>query len=262
LQQPSFGSIAAVQALRLHLNLFARRYVAALHSFTQLPLRGGLQEWAALEPETVEGSARHFPGVGLLVGMAACVVFAVVSLPLPPSALSPFVAAVLATLATLLLTGATHELGLFQWADAQQRTGDPLQDGSASPALGAIGLVLVLALKFSLLAVLGAQSAGGVMAALLAGHVVSRFWPLVLAGVDRHSLLIAGLWCAIPMLLMVFADGMAFLLVALVVSGLAFLAVRQRAIRRGESSSVSTLGATQQICEVAFYLGAAFGLLG
>lgn len=251
--------------------LFLRRYLAALHSFTRIPLRGGLTAWTDLEPDTLRGAARHFPGVGLLVGMVACVVFAVVSIPLPEGPLSPFVAAAVATFATVLLTGARHESALGRFAAA-------LETGAPPGTFAPLALVLVLALKLGLLAVLGHQSAPGVLAALLAGHAVSRFWPLLLATVlppvgagsagplagpvERRALLVAGLWCVPPLALMVLAEGVAFVLLAVIASGLAMIALGRHAARRLQGRTADSLGATQQAAEAAFYLGAAFGVIG
>jgi adenosylcobinamide-GDP ribazoletransferase len=251
---------------------FLRRYLAAMHSFTRLPLSGGLTRWTDLQPETLRASARHFPGVGLLVGFVGCVVFAVFSIPLPDAPLSPLVAAVLATIATVLLTGAAHEGALARFAASLEQ--------APRVAFAPLALVLVLAAKLGLLAVLGQTSAAGVLTALFAGHAVSRFWPLLLATtlpyvgdggdaaqplagpIERRALLVAGLWCVLPLLLMVLAEGVAFLLLAVIASALAMIAMGRYAARHQRGNTGDSLGATQQVGEAAFYLGAAFGVIG
>ncbi|HEY8356041.1 MAG TPA: adenosylcobinamide-GDP ribazoletransferase [Ramlibacter sp.] len=194
----------------------------------------------------------HLPGAGLLVGAAACVVFAVVSLPLPDATASAFTAALLSTIATLLLTGAANEEALARTVD---RLGP--QEGIATQALLAVGLAV--ATKVALLAVLASQSAGGVLAALLAAHAVSRFWTLCIDGAppDRRGLAVASAWCLPALGLMLLAGGPAFVLVAVAASALAWWL-----LRRHGPDHADTAGATQQVCEVAFYLGAAFGLRG
>ncbi len=221
--------------------LFLRRWLAALAGATRIPVTGSLGAWADLQPEIVAESSRHLPGVGVVVGMAACIVFALLSLPLPLTPLSPVVAAIACIVASVLLTGGRHEQGLARWGAGNETWG------------GTLALVLVLAGKLALLGVLGLQSAAGVMAALLAGHTVSRFWPLLLSG--TRALAIAALWCLVPLLLMLLADGPAFLLLALAASGVAFAVLRPKL--RGSSEG---LHAMQQVCELAFYLGAAFGV--
>ncbi|MGV3571847.1 MAG: adenosylcobinamide-GDP ribazoletransferase [Ramlibacter sp.] len=236
---------------RERLQRFLRRWLQALRGATRLPLPPSLAPWATAE-EPAAAVAPHLPGVGLLVGAAACVVFALVSLPLPDTTASALVAALLATVATMLLTGAADEQGLARWID-----GWGTQQGLATAAMLAVGLAV--ATKVALLAVMAGQSAGGVLATLLAGHVVSRFWPL--AGeerVDREALLVGGLWCLPALLLMWLAGGAGCVLAALVASGLACLVLRRH--RHPWPADADDPAATQQVCEVAFYLGAAFAL--
>jgi adenosylcobinamide-GDP ribazoletransferase len=246
-----------VPDLRATFVLFLRRCLAATQAFTRLRIPDSLAVWAQLLPGDAADSARHWPGVGLLAGMAAAVVFAVVSLPLPPGPLSPLVAAVAATIATALLTGARHEESLARHA-------------------GTVALVLVLAAKLALLALLGLHSPAGVLAALLGAHAVSRLFALLLARslpplpaqaanhpllqrADRWTLGAAAIWCLVPLLLMLLAGGLKFVLLALVVGALAFGLLRRRFQQQG-GVGLDGIGAAQQVCEAAFYLGAAFGV--
>lgn len=262
-----------MQRVLANFTLFLRHYLVALQFFTRLPVTGPAAQWTGFGPELLRASAPHFPGVGLLVGLAACLVFAVVSLGLPDGPVAPLAAAAFSTAATALLTGAFHEAGLADTADGLAP--QPARTG----AFGALALVLVVGAKLALLAVLAAHSAAGVIVALLAGHAVSRFWPLVLVHtlahvggeatgrsqpladrLDRRGLAIAGLWCAVPLLLMVAADGVPFLVLALALSAGALFGLRAWLRHRIQGFTGESLGAAQQVCEVAFYLGAAFGL--
>lgn len=246
------------------LKRFVRHYLVALQGATRLPVAGAVAR-AGAGPELAAGSAPHLPGVGLLVGAAACVCFALVALLLPYSPATPLAAALLSVVATVLLTGAAHEQGLARALGQRGAAGD----------LGTLALVLVVSIKVALLAVLASQSEAGVLAALLAGHVVSRFWPLGLgyalpfAGssldpaevpVDRDGLLVAALWCMPAVLLMLFVGGAVFVLLALVASGLALYALLRHYRQGLRSLTPDSLGAAQQVCEAAFYLGAAIGL--
>ncbi len=144
---------------------------------------------------------------------------------------------------------------------------------------GALALALALLAKVSLLAVLAAQSPTAVMAALLAGHVLSRFWPLLLArglpylgeagvtGVgplagrlEPRALGVAGGWSLAALLVALLAQGPVFAIFALLGSALALLWVRKLFNRRLQGFNEHGLGAAQQACETAFYLGAAIGL--
>lgn len=272
-------------ALRDTLRRFLRHYLLAVQFFTRIPITGPLADWTGFSPEMLRASATHFPGVGWLVGMAACVVFAVLSLGLPDGPHTALAAAVGCTVATVLMTGAFHEDGLADVADGlggspeRARALEIMKD-SRIGAFGAIALVLALGSKVALLAVLAAASPAAVLTALLAAHTVSRFWPLVVIhtlphvgheggskskplaeSMDRRSLQLAALWCIAPLAFMALAHGIAFVAVALAFSALACLGMRRWFARRLQGFTGDCLGATQQVCEIAFYLGAAFGLV-
>ncbi len=266
----------------MNFHQFLRHYLMALQSFTRLPLAGTTASWPDFVPDGAPAGTVHFPGVGLLVAVAACLVFAVVSLGLPDTALSPLVAAAFSTAATAILTGAAHERGLAATADGLGANVDRDQALAIMAdvrvgALGALALLLVVGAKLALLAVLAVHSAAGVIVTLLAGHAVSRFWPLALmhsmahvggdegrapwAGtLDRRGLAFAGLWCAAPLLLMIASGGWPFLILALALSAAALFGLRAWFRHHLQGFNGACLGAAQQVCEVSFYLGAAFGL--
>ena len=243
--------------IRASFVLFLRRCLAATRVFTRIPIAGSLAQWAQLQPADAAASARHWPGVGMLAGLGACMAFVLVSLLLPPGPLAPLVAAVAATIATALLTDSRQEEGLARHA-------------------GTAALVLVLAGKLAVLALLGLQSPAAVLATLVGGPAVSRLLALLVAWslpplpgqpadhpllqrADRSALLAAALWCVVPLLLMLLAGRVPFMLAALEASALAFAVLRRQSQRRG-GVDLDGIGAAQQICEAAFYLGAAFGV--
>jgi adenosylcobinamide-GDP ribazoletransferase len=263
---------------------FLRQYLFAVHAFTRLPVRGSLAQWMGEGPDNLRASAAHFPGVGWLVGIAACAAFALAGLALGDNPFAPLGAAVICLGATLLLTGAGHETGLARTADAF---------GSAAPAARAMGAagdshlgshgVLALALsvliKVALLAILAAHSPTAVLAALLAAHVLSRFWPLLLRtglpwlgarppadagdwadGIEPRGVGIAAAWSIVAVAIAWLAEGPAFALAAVAAGGLALLWMRRLFAQHPERFGASGLGATQQACEAATYLGAAIGL--
>ena len=246
---------------------FLRHYLTAIQRFTLLPITGALGKWVDFSPEPQRGMACHLPGVGWLAGLVACTAFALTGLALPSSPYAPLAAAVACTIATVLLTGAIHEEALTDFVQV------------ASASHGTVALVLALLFKIALLAVLAGQSPAAVLAGLLAGHVVSRFWPLVLmrrrtdAGdegtahshdfaerVDGRSLAVAAGWCILPLLVAFLVEPPAFAITGVVLSGLAWLGMRQLLAHRSARFNPDCVGATQQVCEIAFYLGAAVGL--
>jgi adenosylcobinamide-GDP ribazoletransferase len=265
---------------------FLRQYLIAVQFFTRMPLTGALAQWAGSSPDLLRASTAHFPGVGWLAGLLACTVFAVLGLALPDTPYAPVVAAVGCTIATVWLTGGSHEKGLAAVADglggsAGRLDAVEIMKDSRLGAYGGLALALVLLAKVSLLGVLAAQSPAAVLAALLGAHVLSRFWPLVLvrtlpyvgdanaaAGkppgdrIDSRALGIAGAWCVLPLAVALLAQGMAFAITAIASSGLALLWMRRQFMRRLAGFTGDCLGAAQQVCEIAFYLGAAVTLGG
>jgi adenosylcobinamide-GDP ribazoletransferase len=242
-----------VTALRDSFEVFAREFMLALRRFTRL--RPGVQD-----EHPTDGSAAlaQLPGVGWLVGMIACLVFALVSVLLRGNPWSPAVAAVFSTLATVMLTGALHEGALFRTADRLEAVPD-----SPGSAMGVIASLLLIAGKLALIAALAAASEAAVMAALFAAHVTSRYLPLAVAHwlapgtVERRALGLSAIWCVVPLLLMIPVRGPAFLGLALLAAVLAAFVMLHLLRRRASGFDDGVLGAVQQVCEAAFYLGAA-----
>ena len=228
-------------------------------------------------------SAAHVPAVGWLVGFAGCAAFALVGLALPATPFAALAAAVASTAVTAVLTGGAHEAGLAHAADALGAGVAParalgIMKDRHLGSFGALALVLALLAKLSLLAVLAAQSPVAVLAALLCGHVVSRFWPLLLtrtlawldepaAGsdapfgsrIDPRALAIAAAWAIAALAVGVAAQGLAFAVLGVVLSGLVLLGARRLFAQRLQGFTKECVGALQQAGEIAFYLGAAIG---
>jgi len=261
-----------------------RHFLLAVQFFTRIPVTGRLARWVGYSPAMLRASAAHFPGVGWLVALVAGAVYAALFLALPQSDLSALVAAAACTAASVLLTGGFHEDGLADVADGlggsaeRQRALEIMKD-SRIGAFGAMALVLALLLKVALLAVLGGAGLDAALAALLGGQVLSRFLPLLLVRalphvgdaanskskpladqITRGALACAALWCFVPLALMVYMEGALFLIVPVITSALALLYMRRLFARRLQGFTGDCLGATQQVCEIAFYLGAALAL--
>lgn len=261
---------------------FLHQYLLAVQSYTRLPVTGTATE-SASNPQAQHASAAHYPGVGWLVGIVACVVFALLGTALGDTAFAPMAAAVGCIAVAWMITGGDHEAGLARTADAlaTASTASGMHDMAKIPALGSQGvLALTLAVlsKVSLLAVIAAQSPVAVMGALIAAHVLSRFWPLLLAGklawlgepgthtpllADRtepREMGVAAAWCAAAIAIAWLAGGGAFATLAVAGGALVLLVMMRLFARRLDGFTESAFGATQQLCEVATYLGAAIGL--
>ena len=274
---------------------FLRHYLLSLQFFTRVPVTGRLADWVGFSPAMLRASAAHLPGVGVLVGGVVALGTWLLLALLPASPFAPLVAAVLGTVASVLMTGAFHEDGLADVADglggtlSRERALEIMKDSRVG-AFGAIAVVLALLAKVSLLALLGSLHGAVLCVALFTGHVVSRFWPLLTIRLLPHvgdvagskskpladqisiaSLWVAALWSFGALALVVIAQSAMFFIVprlgwpalslwlgaGVLASGLAWLGMLRWFVRRLQGFTGDCLGATQQVCELAFYLGLA-----
>ncbi|MBC5785048.1 adenosylcobinamide-GDP ribazoletransferase [Ramlibacter sp. USB13] len=238
--------------LREHLDLFA----LALHRATVL--RVGTRP--RHDPESVRASDAHLPGAGWVVGLAACLVFALVGLALRSSPWGAAAAAVAAMVATATLTRGRGETGLFRTAERLQGLAAPGTSGA-----GALVLWLLLTGKLVLLAALASLSESAVMAALFAAQVLSRVAPLLLArsldgDVPPRAIQVGLAWCVVPLVLLFVGAGLFALLFAVAAAVLACYGMWRLARLQAEPGDRDALAASQLACEVAIYLGTAIGL--
>ena len=276
---------------------FVRHYLLALQFFTRIPVRGRLADWVGFSPQMLRASAAHFPGVGWLVGLLVAGLSLLLCMGLPSGGFSPLIVAALGTAFGILLTGAFHEDGLADVADGlggslqRERALDIMKDSRVG-AFGAMAIAMVLLIKLALLAQLASMGAALLCALLFLAHVVSRTWPLLLIRFLPHvgdtaaskskpladqitlpALLVALVWCALAVLMVLglqlrwaavvplplapqWASGM---LAALAASALAFAWMGRWFARRLQGFTGDCLGATQQVCELAVYLGFLLG---
>ena len=277
---------------------FIRHYLLCVQFFTRIPVTGRLADWVGFSPAMLRASAGHFPGVGVLVGALVAGFSTLLLMALPQTGSAPLVAAALGTALGVLITGAFHEDGLADVADGlggsheRDRALEIMKDSRVG-AFGAIAVVLVLLCKVALLALLGDVSAPLMVAVLFAGHVVSRTWPLLTirlmphvgdaAGskskpladqISRGALFTGCLWCLMALAFVIYVqtatefiaidlamDGLLLaLLNAVVVSAVAWAWMARWFWRRLGGFTGDCLGATQQVCELAFYFGLALSL--
>ncbi|MFZ6768966.1 adenosylcobinamide-GDP ribazoletransferase [Undibacterium sp. Di26W] len=244
-----------------------RLFFIALQFFTRIPIPA----WVGFEADWLRQSSRYFPATGWVVGVVCAGVYAGAA-ELWPHA----VAVVLSTIAGILLTGAFHEDGFADVCDGfgggmtPERVLDIMKDSRVG-AYGAIGILLMLALKLALLISLPAQMT---VPALLLAHPMSRLascsliWRMHYA---RHEgkakplaqemrsgeFLIACLTVCLPAawLLVYFPFQPASLLTSLVLIVLLTWRMARMFQRRINGFTGDCLGATQQVAEVGIYLG-------
>lgn len=239
-------------------------FLGAIRFFTRLPVPGTLgQEQAALEK-----AMRYYPAVGLLVGMLASLVFSVVTF------FWPLTLAVLAAMVTaIFVTGALHEDGWSDMLDGFGGGGDresilAIMRDSRIGNFGAVGLMVLLLVRFCALLELAGGKVLLVPVALVAGHAVSRlcstgvFHWLDYARTEgkaapfsdklgRNDLIFAAVTALLPVLLLSPAQSLLALLFA---AGVSFWLWRLFKRRIGGYTG-DCLGAVQQLAEVAFYGG-------
>ena len=239
--------------------------------------------------DLLQASAAYFPAVGWVIGIASASVFWVISHLLPAASAAPWVAAVMSTIFSVLMTGGFHEDGLADVADGLGGVGSTggedvrhaleIMKDSRIGAFGAMALVLALMAKVSVLGLIGQIDIWTASFALFSGHVVSRFWPLLLirtlpyvaelAGskskplaerISGASLLIAGLWLFAALGLVIGLQYSFCWLSGFALSAVGCFWMYRLFKRRLGGFTGDCLGATQQVCEITFLLGIAFAL--
>lgn len=243
-----------------------RLFFVALQFFTRLPV----PRWVGFEEEWLHHASRYFPAVGIVVGAITAGTYA-----LAQSWWPPVMAVLASTIVGIYLTGAFHEDGFADTCDGlgggmtRQRVLEIMVD-SRIGAYGAIGILLMLAMKC---AVLSSMSSHIAIAALLAGHPLSRLastaliWRLAYAKgegkakplaqrMSNSEFLIAAATALLPAAALLYLDVLRWqsLLAGVVALALAAIWLARKFQRRIGGYTGDCLGAVQQLSEVAFYL--------
>lgn len=233
----------------------------ALGFLTRIPIPRSVEHNA----ENLNDAARYFPAVGLLVGAFAALIYNAAAHIWPPA-----IAVLLSMIGTVLLTGAFHEDGFADscdgfgggWERAQILT---IMKDSRIGTYGAIGLGLILALKF---AALQSLALAAIAPALLIGHCWSRvlatsyLFDLEYARDDDSKVkplatrltpvgLQIAVLTAVPLIFLVSVAQAIWLVGVLMMWRWAFAAYCKR--RLGGYTG-DCLGAAQQVAEVLIYL--------
>lgn len=253
-----------------------RLLLVAIQFLTRLPV----PPFAYYNPQWLHQSSRHFPAVGLLVGLLCAGVFWLGSI-----LFAPLVAAVISTVFGIRLTGGFHEDGLADSCDGlgggltRERTLTIMKD-SRLGTYGVLGLVSALLLKVTLLASMPLSVA---IIALIIGHTASRLLCISLlallpyGGEIEHAkakpmaqqltplqgvlsggwLILAGVLVTIIFPNTMHQIGLGQWLLTLLLALIATDYMRRLLYRRLEGYTGDGLGATQQVSEVAIYIGLA-----
>lgn len=238
-----------------------RLLLMAIQYFTRVPM----PSWVGHSAEHLNSTPRYFPAVGLFVGGIGALALWATSLILPGP-----LPVILSTATTMLLTGAFHEDGLADTFDGlgggatRDRALEIMKD-SRLGTYGASALVLTLLIKIAALNALPVMFA---IVVLITGHAFSRACAVTLlfAGshvgnpelsraravaqpMSRGELTVAVIigvaplyWCGLHA-----AAGFVCAMIVLYLLARWFL-------RRLGGFTGDTLGATQQLTEITFYL--------
>ena len=271
----SSSKLSVLQRLRYE----ARLILVAVQFLTRISVRS----FSHYDPQWLHQSSRYFPAVGLLIGLLCAGVFWLSSL-----LFIPLVAAVISTAFGIKLTGAFHEDGLADSCDGlgggltRERTLTIMKD-SRLGTYGVLGLVSALLLKISLLTAMPIPVA---IVALIIGHTASRLFCISLltllpyGGEIEHAkakpmaqqltplqaIYSSGwLMLAITLVALVFPNTMQQIgiwqwLLALLLGIGATDYMRRLLRRRLDGYTGDGLGATQQLSEIAIYIGLAASL--
>lgn len=257
----------------MNLKLQWRYFLLALGFFTRLPV----PSFPDFQESDLNHSARYFPLVGVLVGLLAAITWWLAALLFPASI------AVLCSMAvTIYLTGAFHEDGLADSADGlgggldRKRKLEIMQD-SRLGSYGAVALVGMLLFKFHTLSALPAAM---LPFSLIAGHALSRLAAVYIMATTQYArpagkskplattltkndlwfASVFGLWSWIGFASLLWLNhggtgALRFLLLTALPVFLVWEWWRRLLLRNLQGYTGDTLGATQQLTELAFYLG-------
>ena len=242
-------------------------FFAALRFFTRLPV----PTWVGHSQDQLDHAARYFPLVGVIVGAIGAGVSEAAALMLPVS-----IAVLLGMAATILATGAFHEDGFSDSCDGfgggwEKRQVLTIMKDSRVGSYGAIGVALLLLAKFNALTELNAAFAPSVFVlALIAGHSLSRLAATALihaldyvredptakskplaTRMGRGELAVAAVFGLAPCVLLPTLQ----VLIALGSLMLTTWFAARYFVKRIGGYTGDCLGATQQLAELAFYLG-------
>ncbi|HJS00790.1 MAG TPA: adenosylcobinamide-GDP ribazoletransferase [Flavobacterium sp.] len=244
-------------------------FFTSLMFYTRIPCPKNIDH----HPDYLNKASRYFPLIGWIVGGISFGVYCLASF-----IFSPEIAVVLSMIGSILLTGAFHEDGFADVCDGfgggwtKEKILLIMKD-SAIGAYGAIGLVLLFVLKFQSLVQLVGETNSMITIFLLfvAAHALSRLAAVSIVFTHEYSredasskskpiaqnytwreVLGASFFGLLPLLLLSFFFWQIVLVLIPVFLFRFFLARYFQKWIGGYTGDC--LGATQQVCEVVFYL--------
>ena len=239
-------------------------FLTAVMFYTRIPV----PSWVNHDADYLNKATKYFPLIGWIVALIASLVFVGANYLFNPS-----IAIIISMAASVLLTGAFHEDGFADVCDGfgggwtKEKILMIMKDSRVG-AYGVIGTIFILSLKFYVLA---SFTPIQIPIVLIAAHALSRWAastfiltheyvrenedskakPVAKKFLFTHFL-IASLFGILPIIL--FKNAMAFLLIIPVYLMKVYLANYFKKWIGGYTGDC--LCATQQLCEIVFYLSA------
>ena len=249
--------------VRAELDYFA----SALTFYTRLPCPYP----ASYSDENLNKSRKYFPLIGWVVGGISVLVYLFAQLLVPPA-----VALLLSMAATIYATGAFHEDGFTDSCDAFGGGWDKEQiltimKDSRIGTYGTVAIAMLLATKFATLLGLGNFSTSMLLITMVSGHTISRFLastvvqsndyvrdidqskirPIATRRLTTGEMLFSSVFVVVPFCLY---SPLWLPVLAMVPAIVSRWYLAGYFSRRIGGYTGDCLGATQQLCEVVFYL--------
>jgi adenosylcobinamide-GDP ribazoletransferase len=249
-----------------------RLFFTALQFYTRL----SVPAWVGYNPDDMNKATRYLPLIGWIVGFIAGIFFLLGTylLDLPTGV-------ILSIISSILLTGAFHEDGFADACDGfgggwtKEKILEIMKDSRVG-TYAVAGLILLLGLKFSLLHALSLYIENQPILILLisiSAHASSRFMavtmifthsyvrftndskskPVAEPG-SKNTLLIAAVFALIPLLVLSFMLNQPGLLAVIPILYLIKIMLARYFTKWIGGYTGDCLGATQQVCEIGFYI--------
>jgi len=249
-----------------------RLFFMALQFYTRLPIPA----WVGYTPDDMNKATRYLPLIGWIVGFISGIflLLGIYLIDLPAGV-------ILSMISSIVLTGAFHEDGFADTCDGfgggwtKERILEIMKDSRVG-TYAVVGLILLLGLKFSLLNTLARfiqDQSFLVLLTLISAHALSRFMavtmifthsyvrftndskskPVAEVG-SKNTLSIAAILTLIPLFVLCFLLNQPILFCVVPFLYLIKIMLARYFTKWINGYTGDCLGATQQICEIGFYI--------
>jgi adenosylcobinamide-GDP ribazoletransferase len=249
-----------------------RLFFTALQFYTRLPVPA----WVGYNPDHMNKATRYLPLVGWLVGLVSggFLLLGAYCINIPTGVM-------LSMIASILLTGCFHEDGFADACDGfgggwtKEKINEIMKDSRVG-TYAVVGLILLLGLKFSLLANLTEiiqNQPLAILLVLISAHALSRFMAVSMIFTHRYvrftddskakpvaevgsknTLVMAAIFALIPFIGLLCLLHQPWLLLSLPLLYLIKMLLGNYFTKWIGGYTGDCLGTTQQVCEVGFYL--------